>query len=579
MSLEYRTQCPECAKRGNDRSGDNLAVYEDGSFCHACRYTEGKGDKKKGEQKTMSKEVKHSITQEEKDKVKKNTTSDVTYRGIRPETNKYFGIRYMLDGSKQVLHQYCPTTEKSEHSGYKKRTHPKQFATAFGLTGKQCDLFGQFRFPNGGKYCLIVGGEIDQASAYQMLRDNQIKRGYGEHDPYCVVSPTVGEGGSESQIAGQYKFFDQFERIILAFDNDDAGKAAMDKVIKVLPKGKVYIASWRYKDPNSYIWDNVKNEPKHLEEQFIKDFWNHKKYVPAGIIKSSDLMSGLLEHAVIEKIPLPPFFKELQKELAGGIPLGYIVNIIAASGIGKTSVVNELLYYWIFNSPHFVGILSTELEAGQYSEVVLSRHLGKKLALFENPVEKVAYLNRPEIQEKALELFQKENGDERWVMVDDRGGDVDSLKDTIEEMIITCGCKVVVIDVLHDVIEGLDNEAQGDFMKWQKGIIKTHGITFVNINHTRKKGTSEQQGSEGGWITEEDIMGSSTIYKSAGANILLMRNKNAEDNVEKNTTTVVLGKCRWSGNTGLAGEIFYDNKTHTLYDKKDWMDKQGLEVF
>jgi putative ribosome biogenesis GTPase RsgA len=37
--------------------------------------------------------------------------------------------------------------------------------------------------------------------------------------------------------------------------------------------------------------------------------------------------------------------------LAGGLTLESIVNIAAASGIGKSSYINELIYHWIFNSP------------------------------------------------------------------------------------------------------------------------------------------------------------------------------------------------------------------------------------
>lgn len=37
--LLYKTRCPECAKKGKDRSGDNLGVYSDGhSFCYSCGY-------------------------------------------------------------------------------------------------------------------------------------------------------------------------------------------------------------------------------------------------------------------------------------------------------------------------------------------------------------------------------------------------------------------------------------------------------------------------------------------------------------------------------------------------------------
>jgi len=44
-----KERCPECARIGNDRSGDNLAVYSDGHcFCFKCGHSTGR--KKVGEQ-------------------------------------------------------------------------------------------------------------------------------------------------------------------------------------------------------------------------------------------------------------------------------------------------------------------------------------------------------------------------------------------------------------------------------------------------------------------------------------------------------------------------------------------------
>lgn len=38
-----KERCPECARVGNDRSGDNLAVYSDGhSYCYRCGYHTGR---------------------------------------------------------------------------------------------------------------------------------------------------------------------------------------------------------------------------------------------------------------------------------------------------------------------------------------------------------------------------------------------------------------------------------------------------------------------------------------------------------------------------------------------------------
>lgn len=37
--LLYNTGCPRCKEMGNDRAGDNLAIYSDGhEYCFACRY-------------------------------------------------------------------------------------------------------------------------------------------------------------------------------------------------------------------------------------------------------------------------------------------------------------------------------------------------------------------------------------------------------------------------------------------------------------------------------------------------------------------------------------------------------------
>jgi hypothetical protein len=40
--LIRQERCPECAKQGKDRHGDNLSVYSDGhSFCYSCGYVDG----------------------------------------------------------------------------------------------------------------------------------------------------------------------------------------------------------------------------------------------------------------------------------------------------------------------------------------------------------------------------------------------------------------------------------------------------------------------------------------------------------------------------------------------------------
>jgi hypothetical protein len=75
-------------------------------------------------------------------------------------------------------------------------------------------------------------------------------------------------------------------------------------------------------------------------------------------------------------------------------------------------------------------------------------------------------------------------------------------------------------------------------------------------------------------LTEDDFSGVSNLVKSGGCNIAATRDKLAEDETEQNSTDIEVLKCRWSGNTGYAGSWYYDNLTHTLYDKEDFMEKQ-----
>ena len=50
----------------------------------------------------------------------------------------------------------------------------------------------------------------------------------------------------------------------------------------------------------------------------------------------------------------------------------------------------------------------------------------------------------------------------------------------------------------------------------------------------------------------------------------MTRDKTSDDQVERNTTKVKIPKNRVCGITGPADELYYDNETHTLYNKEDY---------
>lgn len=570
------TNCEECG------SSDGKAVYEGGSsHCFVCEHTVPSSEFKEQNSKKTTR-VRTSITKEEKsmeikpsgkpamtleenDYIKSVTgVSGKGFRALKDETTKPFGVRYAYDEDGDVEEQYYPTTQEGQIVGYKIREVPKNFYSK-GRTGADCELFMQFKFNRGGKYILITEGELDALSAYQMLSDYNKNRGSGYET--AVVSPTTG-ANSHKQIAAQYRFFDTFDQIIVCYDNDKAGKEATEEVVKALPKGKVKIMHMRYKDPNTYLEEGK-------EEEFVRNFYEAKRYTPVGVLGSGELYDKILAQATVAKVPFPPFMNTLNEMLVGGLPLGHIINIAAGTGLGKTSFVNEMIYHWIFNSPHKIGIVSMELDSGQYGETLLGRHLSRKLSLIQDDTVKKDLLESDKVRDKANELFYNEDGQHRFYLLDNRDGTIEEIQDTVEELVVSCGCRIIVLDPLQDILDGLSNEDQALFMKWSKGIIKSHNVTLIFINHVRKSASGVQNSSQGGAFTEEEIQGSSTIIKSASANILLSRNKYAEDPTERNTTKVVLSKNRICGLTGPAGNVYYDNDSHTLHNLDDWLNNQN----
>lgn len=579
LEIGGKTQCPKCASKGGDNSGDNLMVYgldssgrHKGAFCWACSWTIPSEEwlEENGEINEEPIEYMGSaFTDEIHAKLKENTTTNsMNFRNIRADICAFFGVRHEYDpATGTMVSQLYPCTIANKLSGYKRRILPKDFSKPIGETGKGCELFGQFRFKNSNQNtCLIVGGEVDQLSAFQMLDDYDKTKG-GDYEKRPVVSPTIGESGANKQIQAQYEWFNRFDKIIVCMDNDDAGQKAAEAIAKVLPKGKAYIMSMSMKDPNEYLKLNRGKE-------FVSAYFSAKPYSPSGIVGSGSL-GDAIRHAInVEKIPLPGFMHVVQDLMAGGIPLGVLVNLGSASGTGKSTIADECIYEWIFNCPHKVGIVSLEADKGQYGINILSRHIGIKLNLIQDTAYKNQLLDSPEIKAKEQHLFFNEDGTHRFYLVDDRDGGIEDLKEQVMKLIVMCECKVIILDPLQDILDGLGNDEQAVFLRWIKGLLKSHGVTFICINHVRKSGSGGKQNSEGADIHEEDFQGSSSIFKSAACNLLFRRNKEAESEVERNTTIMKMTKCRWTGRTApIAGKYFYSNDEHKMYDLNDYIQR------
>lgn len=555
-------------------SSDGFHWYGEGKggFCYSCNKSVLSDDRKAelgidnyeyDDKEVMTKDI---ITQDELDAVKSYTgTVGHNERFIPDEIYKSYACRFKYsEETGEVVEVFYPYTEGYKAAGFKvRKTIVKDFYSV-GRIGKNSELFGQWRWKeHNSRDILICAGELDALAAHTMLENYRNSKGSDFVTP--VVSSAIGESGSYKQIQLQYEWIDKAQRVIVCYDNDDAGREAVKKLVAVLPKNKMYVMRLTLKDAQEYL-------AKGKEKQFISSFFSAPSYSPDGIIGSGELMASIKEQALVPKIPLPDFMHRVQKQMAGGIPLGVMCNLASASGTGKSTFIDEIVYYLIFNSPHKVGVLTLESDKSQYGIKMLSRHVGMKIDLIETVAEKIEFLESEATEKAAEELFKMPDGSDRFKIIEDRDGGLESIKALIMELIIACDCRVIICDPISDLTEGLGNEEQASFCKWMKGVLKSHMVSFLNVCHVRKSTSGQKANSTGAEMHEEDIFGSGSLIKSSACNLLFTRNKEAELEIDRNTTYMKMSKCRWSGVTGMSGEYYYDNKVHMLYDKQDWME-------
>lgn len=504
------------------------------------------------------------------------------YRHIRADVAKVYNVLFERNTEGWITKVYYPETkstfkgECSSLRGYKTRVLPKDFSKPnVGITGLSNDFFGRNAFKDfgGGKYVVIVGGEEDCLAAYQMLRDYQIQKKQDDYDPIPVVSVTSGEASLAKQCAEQFDWLDQFENIIVCMDNDDAGRKAAQEALKVLPDGKARVMYCSMKDPSLMLQSGK-------QKQFLSNFWDAKTEQEAGVNSIVEAMDGIQDYLLAPKIPLPPQMAKIQNAMRGGIrSTGAIVNIIGKTSIGKTLFSDMLLYFWRYHSPLKPVIFSIERTKEELLIDMFSIHLKQNLTWFEDGMDAVDYLNRPEIAAMCDDFVVDEFGEPSMFVIDERKGDAEALKRQIERAVKQYNSKLVVIDVLTDVLRSLPLDKQDDWMLWEKQM-KKEGIVFINVCHTRKDSVGntkqfDQNGEETfKRVDEYDIHGTSSIPQSADYNIVLNRNKNASDDVEKNTTYIDLPKARGGVTSHNVLELYYDSVTRQQVDREVWLQAQ-----
>lgn len=516
-------------------SSDAVAIYSDGhSFCFSCNtYTKNNEEllelaenMKDGYIKTSTE---RPVMPEE---LQQGVYKDLPNRKISKDTCKFFGVQVVERGGKPVSHLYPYYTQGNELVAQKIRLGkgevvPFKWEYSKPVKSSQILLFGQQNFPAGSsKYITITEGELDALAAYQMSGSK-----------YPVVSIKNGASGAKKDLKPHLEYLESFENVFLCFDNDKAGKEAVEDVVSLFSPGKAKVVSLKkHKDPCDYLANGD-------SKAFIEEWWKAEVYTPEGLVLSSTLRDKIKEKKQVKSFTYP--WNKLN-ELTYGFRAGELIVITAPPKCGKTQVLRECSYHLLKTYPDLkIGGLFIEETPEISAEGLMSLELNKRLHL----------PNTPCTEEEWEKAFEAVLGDDRLVYFDAFGcNDVDSIIQRIRWMNKSYGCEVVFLD--H--ISMLAADHKGDERKTLdyaalalKKLTMETGLTIIIVAHENREGK---------------IHGTSSIEKLANLVIELDRDKVSADELVRNTLTLTVSYNRFNGEGGPAGCLFFQKDTGRLIE-------------
>jgi twinkle protein len=380
-------------------------------------------------------------------------------------------------------------------------------------------------------------------------------------DQYYIAEPnqvavSVLNGAGEQALdvlKKRVKLIEGFKKYIIIMDSTDTGPETAKQLAKLLPPGKTYIVTPRYKDVHEYVQFGKVDELK-------EDVENAKQFLPASIRKPS--MESM-------RTPVPEGWKwpfpELN-EYTRGVKPGKLSIILAGAKIGKSSFTKEAVKFLLDENRDLkvgVAYLEEELDATGQSFVAMDNNV-PVYKLQENP-NIITY-------EQYQESYDKYVESDRIHFLDASFMDL-SGKDLIYNLtylIEGLGCRLIVLDhvtmITYDM-KGEQSERKDIdvLMKNLRQLVHKTGAHIMTVCQLKRPqfGKSWAEGRE---VQMTDARGSSAFEQLCDLMIALERDMNSE--YDKGKTKVKVLANRVTGKTGYVDELHYIENTGRLQTKE-----------
>jgi len=394
---------------------------------------------------------------------------------------------------------------------------------------KNVQLFGSHAFPpNSSPNLVITEGEDDAMAAYQML---------GSVIP--CVSLVNGSSSVKTGLADNMEYVNSFKNIYLCFDADEPGRKATDQALKLLPMHKVKVMDLTHGEMKDACDYNISPEGISL---FQKVFNLAEYPKPTGIVSGREAWEKAIDTPPVSTVVNYPW--ECLNIKTMGMRFGEVVMLTAQSGVGKSYIMNEVLYKVLTETNYNVGSIGQEENEKDFGKRLMSIKLDKPVHFkhVRNQVPKEEW-----DKAKAELPLERTHGHYEVGSLD-----IDEILAMVQYMVEGLGCKFIFYDHISMAVadqRNMDERKALDKLSTKlKALAKKLDFCCVIVSHLNRDG---------------EIKGSSNPEKIADTWIDMKRDLMQGENI----TSLTVRKNRFVGPTGPSGLLYFDDETYRITEK------------
>jgi twinkle protein len=498
--------CPECGSK------DNLGRYSDGhGYCFGCGYYEA------GEGEAQPNTRRQQLSS---DLIDQGETKAIPARHLKEGTCALWGYSVGEFAGQKV--QIANYRRDGVVVFQKVRFANKDFLARGDI--KEAGLYGQHLWRNGGRKVVITEGEIDALSVSQQ-QDNK----------WPVVSVPNGAKGAKKAISRELEWLEQFDEVVLMFDNDDEGTAAAQECAGLFRPGKCKIARTPLKDANAMLLAGRGSE-------IIDAIWGAKSWRPDGVKTIADVREAVLS-APVQGFP---WWSEKLTKLTYGRRLGECYAFGAGTGVGKTDWLTEQIMFDLTRLNEPVAVFMLEQRPQETVKRVAGKLASKRFHVPDGSWS----------QEDLVEYLDKLDASGKLFLYDSFGAtEWEIIQNTIRFLAHSEGVRLFYLDHLTALAAAEDDERRAleRIMAEMGGLVNELGIIIHFVSHLATPDGKPHE--EGGRVMIRHFRGSRAIGYWSVFMFGLERNQQEENKDLRRVTTFRVLKDRFTG-AALGETIF-----------------------